>query len=179
MCSKNQIFNIKVIQQNKQLSNFYTGLDLDDFNSLFTYLQRKASFMQYFYSKKKTTYVRPFHLDGWGLKKKPGVTRQLSLREDFFSVLYRLQTWHSLEECNLCFGVSSIKFFRKFTTLINLTPIELDLLRKNAEPDKEVGLASCLKPESNFGLYKNCSVKHLPLWSAINRLTVIINTTPQ
>lgn len=53
MCSKNQIFNTKVIQQNKQLSNFYTGLDLDDFNSLFTYLQRKASFMQYFYSKKQ------------------------------------------------------------------------------------------------------------------------------
>uniref|UniRef100_A0A8W8IEG8 Novel STAND NTPase 3 domain-containing protein n=1 Tax=Magallana gigas TaxID=29159 RepID=A0A8W8IEG8_MAGGI len=47
-----------------------------------------------------------------GVKKKPGVIRQLSLREDFFSVLYRLKTGHYLEECSLRFGVSSSQFSR-------------------------------------------------------------------
>lgn len=80
---------MEVIQQNKQLFNFYTGLNLDVFNSFATYLQQKASFMQYFHGW-RTTYVQPFNLDGYGVKRKPGVTRQLSLREEFVSVLYRL-----------------------------------------------------------------------------------------
>lgn len=156
MCSKNQIFNMEVIQQNKQLFNFYTGLDLDVFNSLFTYLQRKASSMQYFHGE-RTTYVQPFNLDGYGVKRKPGVTRQLSLREEFFSVLYRLQTGHLLKECSLRFGVSSSQFSRNFTTWINLLSMELELLCKNAEPDEDVGLASCFKPFPNLRVILDCT----------------------
>lgn len=156
MCSKNQIFKMEVIQQNKQLFNFYTGLDLDVFNSLFTYLQRKASSMQYFHGE-RTTYVQSFNLDGYGVKRKPGVTRQLSLQEEFFSVLYRLQTGHLLEECSLRFGVSSSQFSRNFTTWINLLSMELELLCKNAEPDEDVGLASCFKPFPNLRVILDCT----------------------
>uniref|UniRef100_A0A8W8LDI8 THAP-type domain-containing protein n=1 Tax=Magallana gigas TaxID=29159 RepID=A0A8W8LDI8_MAGGI len=145
MCSKNQIFKMEVIQQNKQLFNFYTGLDLDVFNSLFTYLQRKASSMQCFHGE-RTTYVQPFNLDGFGVKRKPCVTRQLNLQEEFFSVLYRLQTGHLLGKCSLRFGVSTSQFSRNFTTWINLLSIELELLCKNAEPDEDVGLAIGIHP---------------------------------
>lgn len=72
--------------------------------------------------------------------------RQLSLREDFFSVLYRLQTGYSLEECMLRFVVSSRQFSINFTTLINLTPIHMEPLRKYAESGEDFGLAKCFKP---------------------------------
>lgn len=59
-------------------------------------------------------------------------------------------------ECSLRFGVSSSQFSRNFTTWINLLPIELEPLRKNAVPDEDVGLASCFKPFPNLRLILDC-----------------------
>lgn len=70
--------------------------------------------MQYFHGE-RTTYVQPFNLDGYDVKKKPGVTRQLSLQEEFFKVLYSLQTGN-VEECSLRFDVSSCSVLRNFPT---------------------------------------------------------------
>lgn len=117
---------------------------------------QKSSSMQYFHGE-RTTYVQPFNLDGYGVKRKPGVTRQLSLQEELFSVLYRLQTGQLLEECSLRFGVSSSQFSRNVTTWINLLSMELELLCKNAEPDEDVGLASCFKPFPNLRVNLDCT----------------------
>ena len=53
-----------------------------------TYLQPKAIAMQYFYGE-RTKFVQPFNLDGYGTKRKPGVTTQLGLPEIFVSATVR------------------------------------------------------------------------------------------
>lgn len=58
------------------------------FTQLFIYLQRQSSSMQYFLSE-RTTHVQPFNLDGYGVKRKHVVARQLKLREEFFSTFHR------------------------------------------------------------------------------------------
>ncbi|XP_062598584.1 uncharacterized protein LOC134260013 [Saccostrea cucullata] len=47
-------YTLKWYRKNNQLFNFCTGLDLQVFNAFFTYLQEKASSMQYFHDERTT-----------------------------------------------------------------------------------------------------------------------------
>ena len=57
-----------------------------------TYLQPKAIDMQYFHGE-RTKFVQPFNLDGYGTKRKPGVTTQLGLPGIFVSATVRTFIW--------------------------------------------------------------------------------------
>ena len=76
MLLKDQIFTFNIIHSTPKLFEFYTGLDVHVFDSLYTYLQNKASRMQYFHGKRNTS-VWPFNLEGPNLKSE-------ALQEEFF-----------------------------------------------------------------------------------------------
>lgn len=102
--------------------------------------------MQYF-DGERTTDVQSINLEGYGVKRKPGLTRQLSLREEFICIVYRQDI--NLKNTVFWFGVSSSQFSRNFTLWINFSSMELELLCKNAGPDED-GLASCLNQFPNL-----------------------------
>lgn len=94
---------------------FYTGLTLAIFSFLFTWLEQKASKLNYWRGQDTTESKT---------NRKVGPKRKLSIKEEFVLTLTRIRRGFDVEVLGDIFGVHSSVVSRIFTTWINFLYLE-------------------------------------------------------
>lgn len=130
-------FRYDKIQDDPKAMQFYTGFQNSGvFDSVFTYLEKKAEKLQYWRGQNEVSDTKPYQTKGG----KPGQKRKLSLKDEFFVVLLRLKVGLFVRDISERFNISQGHFSKVFTTWINFLYHELpnlfpfpsqELIRKN------------------------------------------------
>lgn len=127
-------FTLDKIKDDNDAISFYTGFqNYGVFNSLFNYLEVKASRLQYWRGQSDTNSdFKQYQTRG----KRPGPKRKLTLVEEFFMVLMRLKVGLFVRDLSERFDISVGQFSKIFTTWINFSSAELPLLFPFPSQDK-------------------------------------------
>ncbi|CAC5406095.1 unnamed protein product [Mytilus coruscus] len=127
-------FTLDKTKDDNDAISFYTGFqNYGMFNSVFNYLEVKASRLQYWRGQSDTNSdFKQYQTRG----KRPEPKRKLTLEEEFFMVLMRLKFGLFVRDLSEKFDISVGQFSKIFTTWINFLTAELPLLFPFPSQDK-------------------------------------------